>query len=171
MTLGTWSGTVILALACTLAPARLAAQDSLVHATIDSGTLVRMHAAAGAPRQGRLVQPLTPTSAFIVFCKHPSLPCADPADTSSILRIPTASLTRLDVQHGTNWGAGVLWGGLIGIAVGKLVSEIVGSLCGGETGHRDCGPSSAGYAAIGAVTFGAIGGIIGGGKPKWSPAP
>ena len=163
--------TLTLALACALAPIGLAAQDSLVHAAIDSGTLVRMHPAAGAPFRGRLVQSLTPSSPFIHFCRNPGPACADPSDTSAVRRVPTASLIALDVQHGTKWASGALWGALIGIAAGKLVSEVVGSVCGGETGNRDCGPSGAEYAALGAVTFGVIGGFIGGGKPKWSPAP
>lgn len=163
--------TLTMALACALAPVGLAAQDSLVHVTIDSGTLVRMHPAIGAPFQGRLVQPLTPSSPFILFCRPPARACTDPADTSAIQRVPTTSLIGLDVQRGTEAAAGALWGGLIGIAVGKLVSEIVGSLCAGEAGNRDCGPSGAQYAAMGAVTFGVIGGLIGGGKPKWNPAP
>lgn len=162
---------VILALACALAPIGLVAQDGLVHATIDSGTLVRMHPATGAPFRGRLVQPLTPSSPFVQFCRNPGPACADPSDTSAVRRVPTASLVALDVQHGTKWASGALWGALIGIAAGKLVSEVVGSVCGGETGNRDCGPSGAEYAAIGAVTFGVIGALIGGGKPKWSPAP
>ena len=163
--------TLTLALACALAPIGLAAQDSLVHAAIDSGTLVRMHPATGAPFRGRLVQPLTPSSPFIHFCRNPGPACADPSDTSAVRRVPTAALVGLDVQHGTKWASGALWGALIGIATGKLVSEVVGSVCGGETGNRDCGPSGAEYAALGAITFGVIGGFIGGGKPKWSPAP
>ena len=162
---------LILALAGALAPIGLAAQDSLVHATIDSGTLVRMRPATGAAFQGRLVQPLTPSSPVILFCRLPARACADPSDTSAIQRVTTASLIGLEVQRGTRWASGALWGGLIGIAAGKLVSELVGTLCPGEAGNRDCGPSSAGYTAIGAVTFGVIGGIIGSGKPKWSPAP
>ena len=171
MTLGALPTTLTLALACALAPVGLAAQDSLVHATIDSGTLVRMHPAAGAPFQGRLVRPLTPSSPFIQFCRHPAPACVNPSDTVAIQRVPTASLIGLDVQRGTKWANGALWGALIGIAAGKLVSEIGGTLCGGETGNRDCGPSGAEYAAIGAVTFAVIGGVIGGGKPKWAPAP
>jgi hypothetical protein len=108
---------------------------------------------------------------FIQFCRHSGPQCTDPSDTSAIRRVPTASLTGLDVQRGTLWASGALWGALIGIAAGELVSEMAGTLCGGETGNRDCGPTTAQYIVIGAVTFGVIGGIIGGGKPKWSPVP
>ena len=163
--------TLTVALACVLAPFAAAAQEGPARATLDSGTLVRMHPASGAPFRGRLVQPLTPSSALIQICRNPGPACVDPSDTSTVRRIPTAALIGLDVQRGTNSATGALWGALIGIAAGKLTSEIVGSLCGGETGNRDCGPSGAEYAAIGGVTFGIIGGIIGGGKPKWSPAP
>ena len=163
--------TLLLAVLSALAPVGLAAQESLVHATIDSGALVRMHQASGVLVQGRLVQPLSPSSTFIRFCHYPAPVCTNPSDTSAIHSISTASLTGLEVQHGNKWASGALWGGLIGVAAGGLLGALVNGLCDGDSGNGDCGPSTGAYAAIGAIGFGAIGGFIGGGKPKWGPAP
>jgi hypothetical protein len=157
-----------LAALCALTPVRLAAQDSLVHATIDSGTLVRMHPASGAPVRGRLVQPLGPSSTVVQFCRYPAPPCTNALDSSVVHSLPISSLTRLDVQRGSHWDSGAAIGGLIGGALGWFIGAFANGMCESSSG---CGPPTAAYFAIGAATFGALGAFIGGGSPKWGPAP
>jgi len=160
------------ALACSLilaaVPVGLAAQDSLVHATIDSGTLVRMHPATGAPVRGRLVRPLTPSSTFVHYCRYPAPPCTNPADTTAIQQVSTTTLQRLEVQRGSQWATGALTGGLVGAGLGLLVGLASNSLCEDSSG---CGPGTGVYMLSGAVLFGGLGAMIGSGSIKWGPAP
>ena len=161
----------ILTLLCTVAPAGLAAQDSLIRVTIDSGTLVRMHAGAGSPVQGRLVQPLTPSSTFLWYCAHPGPACATPADSSAIQRVPTTSLTALDVQHGDylleGLAVGAVWGALWGVFLGATSA----AFCDADTGPFMCNYSVGTYALVTAIGFALITGSTGAAKPKWKPAP
>jgi hypothetical protein len=159
---------LVLVLLCAVAPGGLAAQDSLVHATIDSGTLVRMHPTSGEPIRGRLVQPLGPSSVVVQFCRYPAPPCTNPLDSTVIRSLPMSSLTRLDVQRGSHWDSGAAIGGLVGGALGWLIGAFANGMCESPNG---CGPPTAAYFAIGAATFGALGAFIGGGSPKWGPAP
>ena len=154
--------------ALALAPAGLAAQYSLVRVTIDSGTLIRMHPPTGAAIRGRLVQPLGPTSTLVQVCRYPAPPCNTKSDSSAFQRIPTASLVRIDVQQGSRWATGAVIGGVVGGVLGGLLGAFVNGMCEDSAG---CGASTAVYALVGAVGFGAFGTLIGSGSPKWRPAP
>jgi hypothetical protein len=150
-----------------LATSRLAAQDSLVRATIDSGTLIRMHPVAGSPVKGRLLQPLGPSSTVVQYCRYPAPPCTPPIDSADVGRYPMASLTRIEVQRGSHWAVGAAAGGALGVLIGGLVAVAVAIGC-GEAG--DC-PSGAVVMGIPIALFGAMGGFIGSGSPKWVAAP
>jgi len=158
---------VFLAL-CALIPIGLKAQGSLVHATIDSGILVRMHPASGTPILGRLVQPLGPSTTTIRFCRYPAPQCTDPTDSVVIQRRLTTSIARLEVQRGDHWATGAGIGGAIGLLFGGFVGALRNGFCEESSG---CGPSTGAFAAIGAIGFGVIGALIGSGSPKWRPAP
>lgn len=157
----------IATLALALAPARLAAQDSLVHATIDSGTLVRFHPLSGPPTRGRLLQPLSPSSTIVVFCRYPALPCTNLADSTTLVRLPVDGLERVELQTGTRWATGAWIGGAIGVTLGGLASALGHGLC----ESTDCGPPVAVEAFISGVFVGLIGALIGSGSPTWAPAP
>ena len=154
--------------AIALAPAMLAAQDSLVRVTIDSGTLIRMHPPTGASIRGRLVQPLGPTSTVVQVCRYPAPPCNTKSDSSAFQRIPTASLVRIDVQEGSRWATGAVIGGVVGGVLGGLTGAFVNGMCEDPDG---CGASTGVYTLIGAAFFGGFGALIGSGSPKWVPAP
>ncbi len=70
--------------AIALAPAMLAAQDSLVRVTIDSGTLIRMHPPRPVRRFAVRLAPLGPTSTVVVVCRRVRLP----RNTKSDLQFP-----------------------------------------------------------------------------------
>jgi len=158
---------LVLALLCAVAPAGLVAQDSLVHASIDSGTLVRMHPASGASVRGRLIQPLTPSSVFIQYCRYPARPCTNPTDTAAFGQVPVASIQRLEVQQGSKWATGAVYGGIFGAILGGAFGAAMNGLC--DT--SDCGSSVVVDAAVSGMFFAIIGGMIGNGSPKWVPAP
>ena len=157
-----------LALFCFVTPVELAAQDSLIHATIDSGTLIRVHPATGASIRGRLIAPLTPTSITAQVCRYPAPPCTPASDSLAFRRIPTASLVRVDVQQGSRWGTGAIIGGVFGGVLGGLAGAWANSDCLDSGG---CGAPTAVFALVGAAFFGGFGALIGSGSPKWVPAP
>jgi hypothetical protein len=159
---------VLLAVFCTLSPTGLAAQDTLVRTTIDSGTLIRMHPAAGASIRGRLTQPLGPSTTLVQFCRYPVPSCATGSDSSAYQRIPTASLVRVEVQQGSRWATGALIGGSIGGLLGGLLGAVANGMCEDANG---CGTPTIVYALIGAAGFGGFGALIGTGSPRWRPAP
>jgi len=158
---------LVLALLCATTPVQLAAQDSLVHATIDSGTLVRMHPTSGEPFRGRLVQPLAPSSIFIRYCRYPARACTNPADSVAISQAPVASIKQLEVQQGSKWATGAMIGGIFGAILGGSIGAALDGLCEGS----DCGSSVAVDAAVTGMLFGIIGGMIGNGHTNWAPAP
>ena len=145
---------LLIAALAAVTPISLAAQDSLVHATIDSGTLVRVRLESGALVRGRLVEPLTPSSTVIRFCRYPAPVCTNPSDTITIQRFPTSSLRSVEVKRGSHWAIGALVGGLIG---GGLMAVASGS--------------QSDYVAVGVVSIGVLGAVIGGGSPRWGAAP
>src|SRR6266850_3363411 len=154
---------ILLAGLCALASRGLAAQESVVRAPIDSGTLIRMHPATGAPVRGRLFQPLGPTSSLVRFCRYPAPPCTNPTDSSAIQRLPVTSIVRLEVQRGNRWEHGAAIGGLIGGVLGSLLGSLANGLC----DSTSCGPSTGEYVFLGAIGVGAFGALIGSGSPKW----
>ena len=151
----------------TLTPADLAAQDSLVRATIDSGTLIRMHPAAGSPVRGRLIQPLRPSSTVVLFCRSPAPPCNTSSDSAAFGQVPTSSLDRLEVQRGSHWPIGAAIGGVVGLVIGGLAEALASMDC-NESGS--C-PTGGVILGVSTVLFGAMGAFVGSGSPKWGPAP
>lgn len=143
-----------LAILCGLIPLPLAAQDTLVRATIDSGVLVRMHPAAGVAIRGRLVRPVDSASTVIYFCRYPSADCSVEPSSPSIQEIGIDSIVRLEVQRGSKWGVGAAIGGVIS---GFLFTRVYGW--------------SSGAFFVGALPGAIIGGLIGNGSPTWGPAP
>jgi hypothetical protein len=161
----------VLALLCTLTPIGLSAQDSLVHATVDSGTVVRMHRESGPPVLGRLVQPLTPSSVLLLYCPYPAGACKGASDTLAIQRTSTASLTGLEVQHGDYFAEGLIFGGLIGALFGTFVGATANAVCDGDTGPFMCSYSPGTYALVSAIAYALIVGSTGAKTPRWKPAP
>jgi len=158
---------VLLAGLCALTPVKLTAQDSLLRATIDSGTLIRMHPMVGSPVRGRLIQPLRPSSTVVQFCRYPAAPCTTSSDSAAYGNLPTASLGRLEVQRGSHWPIGAAIGGVVGLVIGGLAEGLASMDC-NESGS--CPPGGL-ITGISTVLFGAMGAFIGSGSTKWGPAP
>ena len=161
-----YQAALLLALASVVAPTDVAAQGRLVRATVDSGTLIRMHPDSGPYLRGRLIAPLTPTSTLVHVCRYPAPPCTATSDSSAFQRIPTSSLARIDVQEGSNWTNGAVVGGLIGGFLFGLAGAFANGMCEESEG---CASVPA-YVMVGGVTFGALGALIAGGSPRWRPA-
>jgi hypothetical protein len=149
-----------------LTPTQVLAQDRLVRATVDSGTLIRMHPDSGPYLRGRLVAPLTPTSTLVHVCRYPAPPCTPQSDSSAFQRIPTSSLARIDVQEGNNWVNGAMVGGLIGGFLFGLAGAFANGMCEESEG---CASVPA-YVMVGGVSIGALGALIAGASPRWRPA-
>jgi hypothetical protein len=154
---------------CLCAPTAgvLAAQGSPVPASIDSGTLIRMHQAEGAPIRGRLLRPLDSTSTLVQFCRYPAPRCTSESAPAAFGKLPVESIVRVDVQRGSRWATGAVIGGVIGGVLGGLLGAVVNGLCESADG---CGPSTAGYITIGAIGFGGFGALFGSAFPKWREA-
>ena len=149
------------------APAHLAAQRPLARATVDSGTLIRMYPTTGPYLRGRLIRPLTPTTPVIDVCRYPAVPCDARSDSSAYQQVPTASLTRIEVQRGTRWETGAFIGGVIGGMLGAMAGAFANSMCDTSDGCT----SIMGAALLGVTTVGAFGALIGSSQPDWAPAP
>jgi hypothetical protein len=154
---------LLVALAVGLIASGGSGQGAVVPVRIDSGTLVRMTPQIGAPFEGRLVQPVPAAGSVLITCRYPGPPCSDPTDSAAIRRIQTASLLRLEVQHGNHAGSGALLGGAIGVVFGFLGSSFARGFC--DT--QDC-LSSANTAPLrGGLLGAAIGGLFGWASPRW----
>ncbi len=156
-----------LAVLCGAVPADLAAQGKLVRASVDSGTLIRMYPTTGPYLRGRLIHPLTSTTAVIEVCRYPAVPCDAKSDSSAYQQVPTASLSRVEVQRGTRWRTGAFIGGVVGAMLGMISAGLANSMC----EEADGCASTMGAALIGATAAGAFGALIGSSQPAWSPAP
>ena len=152
---------------CAIAPNGLRAQNTLVRATVDSGTLIRMHPTAGSYLRGRLIRPLTPTTTEIDVCRYPAVPCDAKSDSTAYQRVPTASLARIEVQRGTRWETGAFIGGVIGGMLGAMAGAFANSMCDTSDGCT----SIMGAALLGVTTVGAFGALIGSSQPDWAAAP
>lgn len=148
-------------------PGGASAQDSLVPATLDSGTLVRVHPVSGADYRGRLLAPLAPSSDVIALCRGRGARCTDPGDSASMRQIPTASVSRIEVARGTQSATGAAVGGAFGLAFGVLAGAATGACVGGDCG----GPSAEAIMAGSIVMFALIGALVGAGIPAWGPPP
>jgi hypothetical protein len=162
-----YQAALLLVLASALTPTHVAAQGRLVRATVDSGTLIRMHPDSGPYLRGRLIAPLTPTSALVHVCRYPAPPCTPESDTSAFQQIPTSSLARIDLQEGTTWVNGAIIGGGVGGLLGAFIGGFGASMCEQSDG---CGVSALGIGLVGMVAGGGVGAVIGTAFPRWRPA-
>ena len=154
-----------LLLACLGAPSSLGAQQ-LFTVPLDSGTLVRLRL-SGELVEGRLLQPLAPTSTDIRFCRYPGNPCFRDSE-ERVRTLPTTDIQGLDVQNGTRWQRGMLIGGAIGFVVGLVGSLFTNGLC--DTGMR-CFSDPAAVAMGGMVGGMGWGLLFGSTSIVWRPAP
>jgi len=155
--MGHW---ILLALA--LVPVPLAAQASFVTAPVDSGTLVRITPATGAPIRGRLLETFDPGSPALRFCHYPAPECRAPGDS-----IASHLVTHLEIQRGNQLVSGAVIGGLIGGVFGVLIGSLAQSLC----DSSGCGPTPVEGGVLFALGGAAVGGIIATAFPRWEPAP
>jgi hypothetical protein len=149
-------------------PAAAPAQAQLVYFPLDSGTVVRLHPlrAGGATISGALLEPFAPESTRFVYCAARPGPCR--WNLAQHRRITLAAdVRRVDVRRGSRSTQGAL----IGMAV--LVGGSAAFCALTDTGG--CDPADGGfisYVALPSALLGAaIGAVIGGGVPKWQPAP
>jgi len=158
---------LLLAGLAALAPVPAAAQDALVRAVVDSETLVRILPVSGAAARGRLMAPLAPSSEAISICAGRGARCTHPADSASVRQLQVASVSRIEVAHGTHSGIGAAIGGAFGLGFGLLASAAtdacVESGCGGPSATAVLGGSI--------LVFSLIGALIGGSVPAWGPPP
>ena len=132
---------------------------------IDSGTLVRLHVSNHQSVRGRLLQPLSPATANLIFCRYPGTPCTAFSDPR-VETIPGAQVARLDVATGSHW----VRGGLIGAAVGAALGGVFIALGNGLCDTADC-KSSSRRAALGPLALGiGIGVLFGSASIVWRPA-
>jgi len=158
---------LLLASLAALAPSPAAAQDALVRAAVDSGTLVRIQPVSGAAVRGRLMAPLEPSSNAVAICQRRGGRCPDPGDSTAIRRIPMASVSRLEVARGAHAGTGAAIGGAFGLGFGVLASAATDACAGSDCG----GPSAAAILGGSILVFSLIGALIGAGVPAWGPPP
>ena len=149
-------------------PAAATAQSQLVYFPIDSGTVVRLHPlrTGGASISGALLEPFAPESTRFVYCAARPGPCR--WNLAHYRRVTLAAdVRRVDVRRGTRSAQGAL------IGMGLLVGGSAAFCALTDTGG--CDPASGGfisYVALPSALVGAaIGALIGGGVPKWEPAP
>jgi hypothetical protein len=146
-----------------------AAQQPLLTAPLDRGTVARLHLFSGATETVRLVDPFGPGSATLTSCPFQARPCGPEPDPLRVTR-PAADVERMDVRVGSKAGQGFLIGAAIGFALGVASARLAAGLC-------DC-PANSGnsgiavlYPITGIVVWGGIGALIGSGSSKWRPAP
>jgi hypothetical protein len=148
-----------------VAPFPAAAQDTLVRAALDSGALVRVHPVSGATVRGRLVAPLAPSGDTIALCQGRAAHCNDPGDSTAIRRIPTASVSRIEVAHGTQSATGAAIGGATGLAFGLLAGAATDACVVSDCG----GPSAGAILGVSVVVFALLGALVGSSFPAWGP--
>jgi hypothetical protein len=151
---------------CLLTAAPLAeAQQVAGPATLDSGTVVRLHWAAGK-QKATLLAPLGPKSPTVRYCIYPSNVCGESTLNPPVTR-PVAELTRVDVRRGTAARRGALTGAAAGAAGGLLF--LLGQAL------RDAPAMSTGQqvaeVAASASVWGGIGALIGAAGDNWEPVP
>lgn len=156
---------VFLAL-CALAPVGLAAQDTLVPVTIDSGKMVRMHTSHSVVI-GRLTSRFQRTDAALHYCRYPGPPCSGIEDSTAMRTMPAATVLRLEVSQGSLWGRGALIGGGLGAVTGGFAIAFLLSF-------RECTrcESKTPIIVAGAISnglfWGGLGAVWGSAFPKWN---
>lgn len=150
-------------------PITATAQSPLPTVPVDSGREVR----AEFPKEqvrGRLLLRYTPGDSIMRVCTFPAWRCGG-GDASVIRELRTQAMVRLEVQRGTHAKQGAIIGGVIGGILGGLYGTLVAGLC----ESSDCPPALFMGTARGAVTGGAVVGLLGYGigssVTRWGPAP
>ncbi len=149
-----------------LAPARLAAQDTLAPVTIDSGKMVRMHLAHSVVI-GRLTSRFQRTDAALQYCRYPGPPCLGAEDSAAVRTMPVATVLRLEVSQGSLWGRGAIIGGVLGAVTGGFATAYLLSF-------RECMrcESKTPIIVAGAISnglfWGGLGALWGSAFPKWN---
>lgn len=132
--------TLAILLAVSAGLGRVQAQDV---ARVDSGTVVRLHLSGGAMQRGRLLTPVAPATAEIVYCRYPGPPCRA-LTAPRVDSVPRSRLTQLDEAAGSHWQRGAIVGGAIGAALGIATIAFADGLCESE----GCVNASLGGAAV-----------------------
>ncbi|MGH7673693.1 MAG: hypothetical protein ACREMV_00350 [Gemmatimonadales bacterium] len=159
--------TVVAVASAILAFARgVAAQEPLVTAPLDRGTVVRLHLFSGATEAVRLVAPFEPASVALTYCPFNARPCGPAPDPLRVTR-PAADVERMDVRVGSKAGEGFLIGAALGLALGVASARLSGGLCECRTGSSD----DVLYPIAGTLVWGGIGALLGSGSSRWGPAP
>lgn len=155
---------VLLVALCALAPVGLAAQDTLLPVTIDSGKLVRMHT-TNSVVLGRLTARYQRPDAILHYCRYPGPPCLGIDDSAAVRTIPAATLLRLEVSQGSQWPRGALIGGVLGGVGGALFTGAACSECSFKTGDFIL------LGIINGIFWGGVGALVGSAFPRWSHSP
>ena len=144
-----------------LATPQLAHAQSLP-ATLDSGTLVRMHPPTGLPTRGRLIQAATRSSELLRFCRYPAPECTAASRSEAFGEVNLASLEHLDVRVGGKWGWGAAIGAVIGFGIGSLLAEFDETYC----QRYEC-RSQVKMRLVPTIGFATLGALIGNGSSRW----
>ena len=134
-------------------------------ASLDSGTLVRIHLSSTHSVRGRLLKDFNASSAAFTFCPYPAPPCAGTAD-SRIATIPLDQVIGYDRAIGTHWDRGIVIGGLAGAALGGLFVAAYSELCDTSSCR---GEAWRGFAIPFTLGLG-LGAAFGSASIKWGPA-
>ena len=135
-------------------------QKPLLTRTLDSATIVRLHFVNDGVAEGPLLAPFGPTMPTLRYCPALSRSC-------NAVAVPTATLSRLEIQTGTRATRGFLLGTLLaGVVITPLV-YIGGSFSQGETR----GSLLAKGIGLSVIIGGGLGLLIGHSDRTWSSPP
>ena len=144
--------------------ASVAAQAAPLADPLPAGAVVRLTWRGTAPIRARLLAPLPPTSAVVVYCRYPAPDCAGPSPRDTVQQ-PTAGLERVELRRGTQVRRGAVIGALAG-AAGALVVLV------GTAEQRRAGESGRAVALVigTGLLWGGFGALIGSGHDRWAAA-
>ena len=130
---------------------------------VDSGLVIRAWLDSGQMR-GRLLMPMRATDDSVRYCALPGRPCrGDATDVTGWLHL--ASIRHLDVQAGTRWKKGAVWGGVLGLLVSAMAIEI-NEMC--ETAYcANSRSENTRRMILGPSIGAAVGAVIGSGFPRF----
>ena len=144
---------------CAASP--LAAQQSIPR-MIDSGVVVRMHAAGAPLMRGRLLHAIGPGTTSIRFCRYPAPSCTAASVPEAFGEVNVTALDHLDVQAGNKWALGAVIGGLIGAALGTIAAGFA-SYC----DHSACSRDQFVPFITPTLLLGGIGAMMASGSHRW----
>lgn len=130
--------------------------------TADSGTLVRMHTAAG-PVVGRLTAGLTATDSVVRFCAYPGPPCDRQGGLEGRRALSRDAISRIELSQGNHGKRGAVIGGVFGALIGGGLGSFAAAMC-------SCRSQAVGVVTGGVATglvFAGIGATLGSGFPRW----